>query len=364
MKIELIESEHDFLALKDGWNELTCEPLSSWEWNYWWWKHLGQNCGLRIIAATRNGALCGVAPLVVDTRGGELCARFIGSGKACTDHVQLIAAPDDVNEFCVAVADQAHQEQGFLSDISLLELEGVSPGSNAHTLCRQMRSRFWNYQLGLESTWPIRLPGSWETFVAERHKSLRRKIRKAEKRYEAGEAVARSTNDDLDFDSAFETLVELHQSRFNSKGQPGVFADEAFAQFLRNATRSLAARGNRAEIVIAEVGGEPVAAQLYLQGSRGPQMYQSGICSRRMNLEPGHLLFVHQLKHAINSGCAEFDFLRGDDRYKRAWGGVQSPLNTIRCVSNRLPNTWKHQLIRGLHQLNSWTKAPPFVSGG
>ena len=116
--------------------------------------------------------------------------------------------------------------------------------------------------------------------------------------------------------------------------------------------------------MIAEVDGETIAAHLYLQSSRGPQMYQSGICSKRMELEPGHLLFVHQFKHAIESGCAEFDFLRGDDRYKRAWGGRQSSLSTVRCVSNRLPSTLKHQFIRGLHQLHSWTKDSPFVSGG
>jgi CelD/BcsL family acetyltransferase involved in cellulose biosynthesis len=117
-----------------------------------------------------------------------------------------------------------------------------------------------------------------------------------------------------------------------------------------------------AEIVIAEVLGAPITAQLYLHGPRGPQMYQSGICDKSMKLEPGHLLYAHMVKRAITEGCAEFDFLRGNESYKQDWGGVQSPLSTVRCVSNRLPSTFKHQVIRGLRQLNSWTKEAAFVS--
>lgn len=359
MQLQLVDSESDFLALKDGWNELTSEPLQSWEWNYWWWKHLGQESQLRIIAATKNGTLCGVAPFVVDARSGEICARFIGSGKACTDHVRLIAAPEHDEEFCNAIAEQTDQESGLLTDVTLFELEGVSPDSNVHNLCKQLGGQFWSYRLGLPSTWLVSLPDSWETFLAGRHKSLRRKLRKADKRYQSGEAVARSTRDELDFDSAFQTLVELHQSRFVAKGQPGAFSDDRFTEFLRHATGELAARGSKAEILVAEVDGQPIAAHLYLSGSRGLLIYQSGIDSRRMDLEPGHLLLVHQFQQAISQGHSEFDFLRGDDRYKRAWGGQRSPLHTIRCVSSRLPNTLKHQVIRGLHHLNSLTKDAP-----
>ena len=361
MKIELLESEPAFLAVKDGWNELACEPFQSWEWNYWWWKHLGHDSQLRIITAVKHGKLCGIAPFIVTSRGGETCLRFIGSGEACTDHVQLIVAQDHTHEFCDAIASQTHQKQGFLSDVSLLEFEGVSPASNANTLCERLGNRFWSYRIDLESTWLVRLPSSWETFAAQRHKSLRRKIRKAETRYLTGEAVAKSTKTGLDFESAFDTLVDLHQKRFTSKGEPGVFSDDSFTCFLRNATRELATRG-KAEIITAEVCGKPITAQLYLHGSRGPQMYQSGICDQSMKLDPGHLLFVHAITSAIDDGCTEFDFLRGDDKYKRAWGGTPSPLCTIRCVSNRLPSTLKHQVIRGLRQLNSWTKDSSFVS--
>jgi CelD/BcsL family acetyltransferase involved in cellulose biosynthesis len=362
MEIELLDSEPAFLAIKDGWDELTREPLLSWEWNYCWWKHLGQDCQLRILTGTKHGKLCGIAPFIVTSRNGETCLRFIGSGKACTDRVQLIVAQDHTQEFCDAIASQTQQKHGFLSDVSLLEFEGVSPNSNTHTLCERLSSRFWSYRFDLESTWPMQLPDSWETFTAQRHKSLRRKIRKAEKRYSSGQAVAKSTSAGLDFELAFDTLVDLHQKRFTSKGEPGVFFDDSFTCFLRSASRDLAARGNRAEIVLAEVHGKPIAAQLYLHGSRGPQMYQSGICDQSMELEPGHLLFVHAITSAIDRGCTEFDFLRGDDKYKRTWGGTRSPLCTIRCVSNRLPSTLKHQMIRGLRHLNSWTKDSSFVS--
>ncbi len=356
MVIEILDSESDFVAVKDRWNELADEPFLSWEWNYWWWKHLGQDCELRIVTAVNNGMICGIAPFVLERRNRENCLRFLGSGKACTDHVQMIVPPADADAFEAAIADQIRRKGGVFSDVSLLEFEGVAKDSNGSELCKMLGDSFWSYRRQLESTWFVHLPDSWETFVLQRRKSLRRKIRKAEKRYSSGEAVAKSTSSGLDFDFAFDTLVDLHQRRFISKGESGVFSDDCFTRFLRSATRELAERGQRAEVVIVEVQGTPIAAQLYLNSSLGPQMYQSGMCTESMSLEPGHLLYVHTFKRAIEAGYPQFDFLRGDEPYKQNWGGVRSPLYTLRCVSNRLPNTCKHQMIRGLRQLKGWTK--------
>ena len=82
-------------------------------------------------------------------------------------------------------------------------------------------------------------------------------------------------------------------------------------------------------------------------------MYQSGVCDQSMRYEPGHLLFTHTIKRAISDGKAEFDFLRGNEPYKRYWGATERPLFKVRCVSNGLSATLKHQFIRGLRSVKS-----------
>ncbi len=187
----------------------------------------------------------------------------------------------------------------------------------------------------------------WDQFVSERNKSLRRKIRKAEIRFASGEAVVRSTGDGYGFDAAFDTLVELHQKRFEFKGEPGVFSDRKFQCFLIKAVRPLFARG-LAEIVVCEVDGRPIVAHLYLAAPGGLQMYQSGICPDSVRFEPGHLLFSHTIRREIERGSKSFDFLRGNEPYKKFWGAARVPLYTVRCIANHWPTTFKHQVIRGL----------------
>ncbi len=344
MNIRIIQNESDFISIKESWNAIASEPLQSWEWNYWWWKHLAQHNPLRIFAAYQKGIVRGIAPFFVESRHGEKCLRFLGSGKTCTDYLQIIAQDEIKIEFCFAIANEI---QNNLDRVSLVELEGVAGTDYDQLFCERLNDSFWRYDQQLASTWVVDLPKTWDEFAAGRHKSLRRKIRKAEKRYKSGQANVESTRDELGFEEAFDLLAELHQKRFVSKGKRGVFSDARFKDFLKNATRALSEKGH-AEIIVCRVDGQPIVAHLYLNGSNGPQMYQSGICDQSMHLEPGHLLFTHTVHRAIDEGHSTFDFLRGDEHYKSLWGGAPIPLYTIRCVSNRFYSTMTHQVIRGL----------------
>lgn len=359
MNIIAITSESQFLQLKDQWKKLNNEPLRSWEWNYYWWKFLGQDFELRIIVGTEGDRVVGIAPFIVESRKSEACLRFIGSGRTCTDYAQLIVADGYSEEFCSAIVDEVKRPSGLLSDVLLVELEGVSTDVNSFGLSELLGGEFWNYSRDLESTWVAELPEEWDEFLKQRCKSLRRKIRKGLKRYDSGEAVGLSTEEGLDFEAAFETLVELHQQRFVAKGEPGCFADRRFYDFLKHATMELHEQG-LAHIVQCQHLDEVVATHICLMTENGFQMYQSGIQINKMEIEPGHLILTHIFKSAIERGYTNVDFLRGNERYKRNWGGKPTALYTVRCVSNRMSSTFKHQFIRGARQLKNWARDSTF----
>lgn len=355
MNIRLITTETEFRQIKDQWKRLTNEPLRSWEWNFNWWKYLGQDYDLRVVIATEGDQVVGIAPFVVESRQGESCLRFIGSGRTCTDYAQLIVADGFTEEFCKAIVGEVIKPDGLLSSVSLIELEGVSADVNSIELPEHFAGDFWNYSRDLESTWVVELPEDWNEFVKQRCKSLRRKIKKSLKRYETGEAVCLNTEDGLDFESAFEKLVELHQQRFTARGEPGCFADRRFYDFLKNAAMELH-KEDLVHIVQCRYQDEVVATHLYLMTENGMQMYQTGIQINQMKLEPGHLILSHVVKNAIDRKFKTLDFLRGNERYKRNWGGKPTTLYTVRCVSNRMSSTLKHQMIRGARQIKTWAK--------
>lgn len=358
MNISLIQSDASFRELRSEWNQLSDSPLSCWDWNYAWWTHMQpSHSELSIVIAKENDKILGIAPFMKESRAGETCLRFLGSGTACTDYARIVCSPDVEAPFLEAISREL-RPQGFLSDIRLVELEGIYSAKPVN-LSRELDGEFWTYHKPLESTWIIQLSDTWESFVTSRNASLRRKIRKAERRLDQNEFAVRSTRNDLDLATAFTTLVELHQIRFRSKGEPGVFANPRFESFLSEATKRLVPKDNL-EIIVIEHNGIPVVAHLYLVSPTGLQMYQSGVRTDAMKLEPGYLMFTYAIRRSIQEGMPSFDFLRGDEPYKKFWGAAPSRLRVTRCVSNRFGSTVKHQAIRTLRQIKNTLRQSSF----
>ncbi len=346
MKLNKITTTDQFVALEPAWNELTTEPLRSFDWNFAWWKSFGDGCELSIYCYERGGKIVGIAPFFVDHWLGQKRLRFLGSGSTCSDYAEIIALSAHRDDFVSEIANDINESKS----ISMVELDGVCGEAQDNLICEQLGNSFWRYEGELEPTWILDIPETWDQFVGSAKHSLRRKVKNAVKRLENGDVMVCSTRDALDFGSAFDILVELHQVRFVSKGEPGVFSDQRFESFLRTAIKSLCGK-DRAEILVAYWNGNPIVAQLYLLGDTGPQLYQSGVRVDAMKMEPGHLLFTYAVRKAIDNGFRVFDFLRGSEPYKPYWGAVPQPLMNIRCVSKNFVPTVVNSTYRFLRNV-------------
>ena len=341
LSIRLVRSTEEFAELETAWNRLAENPLSGFRWHFEWWTQFGDGSQLQIYCLENHGEVVGIAPFFQDRWLGQSRLRFVGSGKACTDYADLIVDRNYRQAFIAAIANETPHFAG----VELIEFEGVDDRGPAESLAAEFSDKSWEYRKTVDACWYLTLPNSWEEFCKAARGSLRRKIRKAEKRLEAKEVVIRSTDDDLDFEIAFATLVKLHQVRFESKGEPGVFADPAFESFLKQSARELCSQ-QRAEIFIAYVDSKPIGAHFYLLADSGPQFYQGGVLTSRMDLEPGHLMFTYAIKKAIANGYREFDFLRGNEPYKPFWGAVRRELFMVRLVSKKLKPTLVNMAFR------------------
>ena len=339
--IRVVQSNREFAELKSAWDNINQNPLQSFDWHFAWWKHFGDGCQLQIYCLESNGEVVGIAPFFKDRWLSQSRLRFIGSGSACTDYADVIVDPSIRKIFINEIANHSQQ----LAGVDLLELEGVDDCGPAEELTATYSDKAWVYQKTIDACWYLALPDTWDKFCKAAKSSLRRKIRKAEKRISKGEVVIRSTEDDLDFETAFGILVELHQLRFRSKGEPGVFADPVFYSFLKTSAKKLCGQ-QKAEIFVAYADSKPIGCHFYLFADSGPQFYQGGVLTTRMDLEPGHLMFTYAVKKAIERGCREFDFLRGNESYKPFWGAVARELYMVRLVSKKLKPTLANMAYR------------------
>jgi CelD/BcsL family acetyltransferase involved in cellulose biosynthesis len=107
------------------------------------------------------------------------------------------------------------------------------------------------------------------------------------------------------------------------------FMDERMEAFFQEATRALAAAG-WARLWFLDWNGAAVASFLCLEYAGSVGLYNSGFDPAHAKLAPGIVLLAHVIRDAIERGVPVFDFLRGEESYKYAFGPKPHDLLRIR----------------------------------
>lgn len=113
-------------------------------------------------------------------------------------------------------------------------------------------------------------------------------------------------------------MATLHQATWQARGQPGSFARPFFRRFHRELIRVAAPRG---EVALLRVFSNKVIGVLYNFVYRGEMLsYQSGFAygDRDAQAKPGLTCHARAIHFALTQGLATYDFLAGEDRYKRS----------------------------------------------
>ena len=126
----------------------------------------------------------------------------------------------------------------------------------------------------------------------------------------------------------FESLVQLHQARWNSIGKPGVYASERFLNFHRDLLARLWERRQVALFRAHEGGSVLGCVQLWIDDNNVYE-YQSGNLGNAGKLSPGLLVDYLCMQQAMSYGFDAFDFLGGDTRHKQSLSSSQNELTWL-----------------------------------
>jgi CelD/BcsL family acetyltransferase involved in cellulose biosynthesis len=248
----------------------TASPPLRWEWAWEWWRLYGEEYGdpqggLWIIAVERGSSLVAVLPLYLAKRGSEPFApralRFISSGEArsdetCAQNLDMLCAPGEEAACRAAIASilrtfkPKRWDQVFLQPLSpsspLLDWRGDVKDVRYGLPVRHVRSYFANLEHGFEAY--------LERLSANSRAQARRLIRSLN----AEGVTFELATDEATAEAFFDQLVTLHQQRWTSAGEPGVFASPRFTSFHRALIRQLVPSGGA---VLARLAyrGQPLA---------------------------------------------------------------------------------------------------------
>lgn len=350
MKLNFISDVRSLDDKQLQWDSIAGQsPFYSYDWLMNWFRHLGSELQLALLVAEdEDQNWIGIAPWCIDeslpfTRK----LRFLGSGTACSDYLDLICRPEREREFSEAVVDWLIDNIGdseTLGRIDVIEFEGITPHRpSTEYICKLFdASGFKSHVDELESGWGIDLPETWNELNATFSKSMKRKTKKAVQRFADPGTTVRSSGDEP-LDQLWPIFRELHQQRRHLLGQPGCFADPAFEAFLKGSIDEMSKK-SKAELIVIEHAEQPLASMVLLNNDDTVLMYQSGVDTKRMKMEPGYQMAYCAIERSITKGFQHFDFLRGDEPYKARWNTKRIPIHRIRFIPRNSVASFKHGL--------------------
>jgi hypothetical protein len=380
MSVQIVRTFDELRLIEADWNELCGDsPFRSGDWLATWWKHYSavkrrggddnataerQLYVLAVydgVAQPQAGAaapaLIGVAPWYLDrtlVKGNVL--RWLGSGEVCTDHLSLICRPEHREQVAAEVAEALVAQ---FDDWDRLDLNAVDTDDYAvMALVAHLEERECIISRhAADSCWVLDLPTTWDEYLAGISKSHRKQLRQSERRIIGSDRVEWHTvTNAVELETAWPVLVDLHQRRRESLGEPGCFASRAFRDFHQEVSGRLLRRGQLRMSWLA-LDGTPVAAEYQFADRQTLYAYQGGVDPQRLDEEPGRLSLILCLQRAIDEGHKRFDFLRGDEPYKAHWRAEPRATHVYRVVPNRRLARLRGRVLTFTDAVTGWVRA-------
>lgn len=321
--INILTTASDLAEIEPEWLDLwrrdsRATPFQSPMWLIPWWRHFGSN-DLRVIAVRNGDRLEALAPLYVVRDEDESLGLFLGTG--ISDYLDVLCSD--------AVPGAALMRALAEVDCPLWDLQQLRSGSPMLTASPPDG---WSDHLEEQDpclVLSIEVAGDELEHLLSTH--FRKKLRYYRRTLaRSGPLLLEAANSE-NVGAFLDSLFELHAARWNRRGMPGMLADEVIQQFHRDvAQRMLEAGALRMFKLRAD--GRTVAVFYGFAHQQTVYYYLSGYDPDLEKLSLGTVIVAHAIEEAVREGATTFDFLRGAEEYKYAWGAKEQ-MNTRRQLA-------------------------------
>ena len=282
------------------------------------WRHLGGKGEPYPLCVTSGADVVGIVPICLE----DDTAYFIGNPEVC-DYQDIITAPGQ-GERVMDAAIRHLSAQGIRRlDLGTLHPDAVAlQALNALASDGAMTLRFSRDDV----TYEMDLPSHWDDYLiqlsAKQRHEVRRKIRRLQVHGPYAYLMA-AANGGLEADiNIFLKLFRLNRE------DKAAFMDQTMTDYFCDLIQRLAKRG-MLRLYVLKIDGIDAAAVLCFDHNDVRYLYNSGYDAQYHELSVGILSKVFSIQTGIDAGCRRYDFLKGNESYKRRIGGVQTPL--YRC---------------------------------
>lgn len=316
MKLKVEEKkEAELEMIAEAWENLCkkCQVITPFQFPQWqipWWKMFG-GVPLKVLTIHNGNQLSGIALFFIYNENDKRKLCFVGTG--ISDYLDIISLPG----YEMNVADSV---LNYLADIRSqwdeCDLQDI-PDSSILLHCKypdvfRIKRSDWSICTHLE------LPENLEKLRVSFPKKLRKNLSNSARKLCSKGGYYTIIADESNVELFLKELFELHQARWESKNQKGVLYSDAIKKFHKIASSKLIKSGQLR--IYKMIHNEKTISMYYtLVQNRTVYAYLGGFDPSMEIYSPGALLLFHVIEDSLKKGAICFDFLRGNESYKKFW---------------------------------------------
>jgi CelD/BcsL family acetyltransferase involved in cellulose biosynthesis len=331
----IFRSAAELAPIVDEWRALfgrcpDATPFQSPDWLLPW---IEVFCPRNLLVAVFRSRqhLIGLAPMLIYPRGPERILAFAGGG--VSDYLNLLCAP------------------GYESEVLRHFLERMAPDSTWTTLeltdlpaSSFLLSAAPSHVREHDACSVLTLPDSQDQLLRLFSNRQRANLRNAHSRLQrAGGGTFEVASADT-LPEFLDDLFRLHSDRWHRSGQSGVLSDPPVRDFHRRTASQLLELG-MLRLYRLRVNTQSAAVLYTLFHAETVYCYMQGYEPSMPQLSAGTQLMFEVMVDALRQGMRRFDFLRGDEAYKRHWrphsertyclAVPRSAINSLLCLPSQ-----------------------------
>ncbi len=336
LRTSVLKGAASLQELKPAWQELVDDapaatPFQTWEWQATWFKHFGGAKIPHVLTVYEGDDLVGLMPFV---RGRSPWKTLRAMASGPSDVLGPIARRGYESQVAGAVAEYVNG----LKSVDVVDLHQLRSDSELAAL---FPTAFPQAMCLL-----LDLPGTYDAYLATLSKSLRYDCRRMDKPAFGTSGSKIQDVGPSEVQQGMDWLFETHKMRWRKRGLPGAFIGSRSHAFHRE-WAALASPKGWLWLSTMSQEGKPIGALYGMSMHNTVYYYQAGFDPAFNALSPGTLLVAHTIRRAIGEGKSVFDFMRGDEPYKRRWKPQRDVINRRVLLATggmlgRLGEAWNH----------------------
>jgi CelD/BcsL family acetyltransferase involved in cellulose biosynthesis len=352
IQVSWIESMPVLRAWERSWRELHeasgAGPFMHWAWMNGAWSVLHPQRTPRVaVARDASGACVGLLPLSEERLSGGLKVwRFAADQTVGSDYLDGMVRPGREPGCLRALWKAVHERQGDFDRLELLDLPRESPSVGMLGELFPGADTEPRYRCPL-----IECAGPFDAYLASRPRCDNLLRRRRWFLAQPGYAIELASRPEQ-VAAALDDFFRLHRLRWAVDGGSQGITSPDIEAFHRCVVPVLASEG-KARIYSLRLGPDVLASVYMLSDGPRRYFYQSGYDPAWGNRSPGLVLLARTIEDAFAEGAQSYDFLRGEEAYKKEWATAERSTVSVTAAGHTLPALLYDTRIRAVRNAKS-----------